>query len=59
VPNANYIYANPPGAWFFANQLGVMGDWIIRMEIETGAESPIFVDGFESGDTTEWSATSP
>ncbi len=59
VPNANYIYANPPGAWFFANQLGVMGDWIIRMEIETGAEPSIFVDGFESGDTTEWSATSP
>jgi hypothetical protein len=63
VPNSNYIYAwiDPPGfwSWFYANQLGVTGDWIIRMEIETSAEPPIFVDGFESGDTTEWSATSP
>lgn len=59
VPNANYIYADPPGAWFYSNQLGVMGDWIVRMEIETGAEPPIFVDGFESGDTDAWSAVSP
>ena len=59
VPNVNYIYADPPGAWFYANQLGVMGDWIIRMEIETDAETPIFVDGFESGDTTAWSSVTP
>lgn len=59
VPNHNYIYSNPPGAWFYANQLGVTGDWIIRMEIENDAETPIFADGFESGDTTEWDVTSP
>ena len=59
VPNVNYIYADPPGAWFYANQLGVMGDWIIRMEIENDAETPIFADGFESGDTTAWSSVTP
>jgi hypothetical protein len=59
VPNANYIYAVPPGFWFYADQLGVTGDWIIRMEIETNAESPIFIDGFETGDTTLWSDTTP
>jgi len=59
IANHNYIYANPPGAWFYANQLGVTGDWIIRMEIETGAETPIFTDGFESGNTTEWTFTQP
>ena len=59
VPNANYIFANPPGAWFYANQLGVTGDWIIRMEIETDAETPIFADGFETGDTIAWSDTTP
>ena len=53
------IYADPPGAWFYAEQLGLLGDWIIGMEIETNAETPLFADGFESGDTTEWSATSP
>lgn len=59
VPNVNYIYANPPGAWFYNEQLGLFGDWIIRMEVETNAEPPLFADGFESGDTTEWSSTSP
>ncbi len=63
VPNANYIYAwiDPPGfwSWFYADQLGVVGDWIVRMEIDTDAETPIFADGFESGDTLEWTVTSP
>lgn len=63
VANTNYIYAwiDPPGfwSWFYADQLGVVGDWIIRMEIETGAETPIFADGFESGDTLEWTLTVP
>jgi hypothetical protein len=59
LPNANYIYAIPPGAWFYADQFGVPGDWIIRMEIDTAAETPIFADGFETGDTTRWSSTSP
>jgi len=59
LPNANYIYAMPPGSWFYANQLGVPGDWIIRMEIDTAAEAPIFTDGFETGDTTGWTSTTP
>jgi hypothetical protein len=29
------------------------------MEIDTAAETPIFADGFETGDTTRWSSTSP
>jgi hypothetical protein len=58
VPNVNYIYAIP-GGWFYANQLLVLGDWIIRMEIETGVDTPIFVDGFESGGTTFWSSQTP
>lgn len=58
VPNANYIFA-VPGGWFYANQLGVLGDWIIRLEIETDAETPIFADDFETGGTTLWSVTSP
>jgi len=59
TPNVNYVYVNPPGVWVYADAVGVMGDWIIRMEIETNAEPPLFADGFESGDTTEWSVTSP
>lgn len=59
LPNANYIYAIPPGSWFYADQLGVPGDWIIRMEIDTAAETPIFTDGFETGDTTAWTSTTP
>ncbi|MCU0304382.1 MAG: hypothetical protein MUC56_10035 [Thermoanaerobaculales bacterium] len=56
--NVNYIFA-VPGGWFYANQLGVLGDWIIRLEIETDAETPIFVDDFETGNTAAWSVTSP
>jgi hypothetical protein len=58
VANVNYIYATP-GIWFYADQLGVPGDWIIRMEIDTGVDLPIFADGFESAGTGSWSATSP
>ena len=59
TPNVNYIFINPPGMWVYASDVGMMGDWILRMEIETSAEAPLFADGFESGDTTEWSVTSP
>jgi hypothetical protein len=59
TPFVNFIYVNPPGVWVYANDAGVMGDWIIRMEIETDAEAPIFADGFESGNTTEWTTTLP
>lgn len=64
VPSSNYIYAWDPlfmtWDWHYANDLGVMGDWILRMEIETNVDQqPIFVDGFESGDTSFWSSASP
>jgi len=62
VPSVNYIYAEiSPGVyqWFYADALGVIGDWIIRMEIDTSAETPIFADGFESGDTIAWSGATP
>jgi hypothetical protein len=62
VPNVNYIYAEvSPGVyqWFYADAFSVFGDWIIRMEIETDAETPIFADGFESGDTIAWSIVTP
>jgi len=63
VPNVvNYIYAEiSPGVyqWTYADALGVFGDWIVRMEIETDAEPLIFADGFESSDTSAWSVTVP
>jgi len=59
TPNVNYIYVNPPGTWVYADDAGVLGDWIIRMEIEASAETPIFADGFESDDTSEWTSTVP
>jgi hypothetical protein len=58
-PQVNYIYALPPGAWFYSEDLFVPGDWIVRMEIVTGGETPIFADGFESGDTTAWTLATP
>ena len=55
----NFIYAIPPDAWMFAEDLGVNGDWIIRVVIDANEAPPIFVDSFESGDTTAWSDTLP
>ncbi len=62
IPHVNYIYASLGPTlfqWFYAEDLGVPGDWIIRLEIDTGADPPIFADDFESGDTGAWSAVSP
>lgn len=57
----NFIYAVAPvpEGWYFAEQLGVSGDWIIRVVIDANDAPPVFVDGFESGDTDAWSATVP
>lgn len=52
----NGIFANPPGAWFSACTLGVSGDFAIRALVDC-SDNEIFLDGFESGDTGEWSAT--
>ncbi|HOC44082.1 MAG TPA: hypothetical protein PKJ99_13785 [Thermoanaerobaculales bacterium] len=59
TPEMNFVYAIPPGAWSYAEQLGVIGDWILRVVIDTNAAPPLFADGFESGDTSAWSATVP
>jgi hypothetical protein len=52
----NGIFANPPGAWFSACALGVSGDFAIRAVVDC-SDNGIFADGFESGDTGEWSST--
>lgn len=54
----NGIYATPPNAWFSACALGVSGDFAIRAVVDC-ASSLVFDDGFESGDTSAWSATVP
>lgn len=52
----NAIFANPPGAWFSACVLGVSGDFAIRALVDC-SDNGIFQDGFESGNTGEWSIT--
>ena len=59
TPAMNFVYAIPPGSWYFAEQLGVSGDWILRVVIDANEAAPVFADGFESGDTGAWSATVP
>ncbi len=58
-PQPNYIYAIPPASWIPAHLLGVNGDWIIRVVVDANEAPPVFVDGFESGDTTSWSDLNP
>ena len=59
TPQVNFIYAVPPGAWYFSEQWGVSGDWILRVVIDANSAPPLFADGFESGDTGSWTATVP
>lgn len=53
----NGIFAIPPSSWFSACALGVSGDIAIRGVLDCAL--PIFADGFESGDTSAWSSTTP
>lgn len=54
----NGIFAIPPSAWFNACSLGVSGDFVIRAVVDCAEENTlIFADGFESGDTSEWTVT--
>jgi hypothetical protein len=46
----------PITGWWWADTLGVTGDWIIRVEIETDIAGSIFGDGFERGDASCWVA---
>jgi hypothetical protein len=52
----NGIFATPPGLWFSACALGVSGDFAIRAVVDC-TDNEIFLDGFESGDTGQWSLT--
>jgi len=55
VPMINTVYSAPLGGWFFAEHLLVTGDWILRIEIETGVtEDTVFSDSFERGDQSCW-----
>lgn len=53
----NGIFAIPPSGWFDACALGVSGDFAIRGVLD--CPTPIFTDGFEGGDTSAWSSTTP
>lgn len=57
-PGRNAVYATPPNQWLDLCLFGVAGDLAIRAVAEC-ASSSVFADGFESGDTSEWSATVP
>ncbi len=53
----NSLYAvSPFPGWWWADTLGVTGDWIVRLEIETDIAGSIFGDGFERGDASCWVA---
>ncbi|MBN1357074.1 hypothetical protein JXA40_12500 [bacterium] len=39
TPHYNFIFA-VPGGWFYAEDLGLQGDWILRIRIDTGGTSP-------------------
>lgn len=53
----NSLYAvSPFPGWWWADTLGVAGDWILRLEIETDIASSVFGDGFERGDASCWVA---
>jgi hypothetical protein len=55
VALTNSLYAvSPFTGWWWADTLGVAGDWIIRLEIETDIAGSIFGDGFERGDARCW-----
>ena len=57
TPQPNFIYDFQTFGWRTADFFGVDDDWIIRVVIDANEAPPLFADGFESGDTTEWSET--
>jgi hypothetical protein len=43
------------GGWWFAEDLGVTGDWILRIGIETNVTGDrVFSDNFERGNQSCW-----
>ena len=54
-PTVNTVYSSPIGGWWFAEDLNVSGDWILRIEIETNVTpDTLFSDTFERGDSSCW-----
>jgi hypothetical protein len=49
-------FSSSLGGWWFAEDLSVSGDWILRLEIETDIAGTVFADGFERGDSSCWQA---
>jgi hypothetical protein len=58
-PETNFVFEIPDYHWVYAENLGVTGDWIIRVVIEAPDTPPVFIDGFESGDLGNWSNQFP
>ena len=55
TPWLNTVFSSPIGGWWFAEDLNVTGDWILRLEIETNvAGESVFTDNFERGDPSCW-----
>jgi hypothetical protein len=55
LPMVNTVYSSDIGGWWFAEDLGVTGDWILRIEIETNVTGEtVFSDSFERGDQSCW-----
>ncbi len=55
----NGIFAIPPSIWVSSCLLGVTGDFGLRAVVNCGVTPPFFEDGFETGDTTGWTAAVP
>ena len=56
----NTVYSPSLGGWHLAETLGVTGDWIFRLTIETDlGEDPVFTDSFERGDQSCWQEQAP
>ena len=56
VPGTNTLFSSSIGGWWFAEDLFVSGDWILRLEIETDIAGTVLADGFERGDSSCWQA---
>jgi hypothetical protein len=54
-PGRNAVFAIP-GGWSDLCSFGASGDWAIRAVVDC---APLFSDGFESGDTGNWSTAVP
>jgi hypothetical protein len=52
----NTVFSSSLGGWWFAEDLFVAGDWILRLEIETDIAGTVFADDFERGDPSCWQA---